>query len=391
VQGAVISVRDIGPMMAGFFGGPLGGLLGGVIAGLHRYTMGGLTAKACIVATCTIGVLCGLISNRSHDRLIRPGFAFCVGAVMELLHLAIVLIMVKPFETALDIVKQIAIPFILVNALGFAILISLMTYIENQRKLMLEQSRIHSELEAAKVIQQSLLPPITEQYPGRTEFSIRASMTPAKDVGGDFYDLFFVDSSHIAFLVADVSGKGIPAAMFMATAKLTLQNCIRDIPDLAEAITRANDALCAHNDAEMFVTAWIGVLDIPGGRVDYVCAGHNPPVLITRSGPEFLRARGGFVLGGMEGMPYKKNSLQMMPGDSIFLYTDGVTEAENVSHGLYGEDRLQKCLEMMYTAEPQLVLDRVSWDMKQHVKDAEQFDDITMLCLKRTAEGTEEK
>ena len=385
-QGAVISVRDIGPMMAGFFGGPLGGLLGGVIAGVHRYTMGGLTATACIVATCLIGVICGLISNRSHERLIRPAFAFCIGVIMEVLHLTIVLVMVKPFETALALVEQIALPFILVNAMGFAILISLMTYIEDQRNLLLEQNRIHSELEAAKVIQQSLLPPITDSYPGRAEFTVRASMTPAKDVGGDFYDIFFVDSNHIAFLAADVSGKGIPAAMFMATAKLTLQNCIRDIDGLSEAIALGNDTLCARNEAEMFVTAWIGVLDIPSGRVDYVCAGHNPPVLITPHGAEYVRTRSGFVLGGMDGMPYTQSSLQLEPGDSIFLYTDGVTEAENASHELYGETRLQMCLQPMYGADPQDVLDRVSLDMKKHVKNAEQFDDITMLCLRRTAE-----
>ncbi|MBR6969098.1 MAG: SpoIIE family protein phosphatase [Firmicutes bacterium] len=388
-QGAVISVRDIGPMMAGFFGGPFGGLLGGVIAGAHRYTMGGITATACIVATCLIGLICGLLSNLYHECLTRPGFAFCTGVIMEVLHLTTVLVMVKPFETALDLVEQIAMPFILVNALGFALLISLMSYVERQRTLLLEQNRLHSELEAAKVIQQSLLPPISESYPGRPEFSVRASMTPAKDVGGDFFDVFFVSSDRIAFLVADVSGKGIPAAMFMATAKMTLQNCVRDFEDLSEAIARANDSLCSRNEAEMFVTAWIGVLDIPTGRVDYVCAGHNPPLLLTPCGPEYLRTRGGFVLGGMESMPYRQSSLQLAPGDSIFLYTDGVTEAENTAHVLYGEDRLQTCLQDLYGADPQQVLDRVCKDMELHVKNAEQFDDITMLCLRRAAEERE--
>ena len=382
LNGAVISVRDIGPMMAGFFGGPLGGLLGGLIAGAHRLTMGGITAKACIVATCIIGVLCGLLSRRSHDQLIRPRFAFCVGIVMEALHLGIVLLMVKPFETALDIVRQIAIPFILVNALGFTLLISLTTYVEKQRNLILEQNRLQSELNTANVIQRSLLPPITDSYPGRSEFSIRASMTPAKVVGGDFYDVFFVDQDRIAFLIADVSGKGIPAALFMASAKITLQNCIRDFSDLAEAVEKANDSLCANNEAEMFVTAWIGILDIPSGRVEYVCAGHNPPVLIAREGARFIRDRGGFVLGGMEGTPYRQHSLQLQPGDSIYLYTDGVTEAMNTVRELYGEGRLQECLKWLHNVDPQTVLDRVHYDVAQHVKRAEQFDDITMLCLR---------
>ena len=120
--------------------------------------------------------------------------------------------------------------------------------------------------------------------------------------------------------------------------------------------------------------------------MDYVCAGHNPPLLLTPRGPEYLRTRGGFVLGGMEGMPYRQSSLQLAPGDSIFLYTDGVTEAENTAHDLYGEERLQTCLQDLYGADPQQVLDRVRKDMEQHVKNAEQFDDITMLCLRRAEE-----
>ena len=384
LNGAVISVRDIGPMMAGFFGGPAGGLLGGLIAGAHRLTLGGITAKACIVATCIIGLLCGLLSNRSHEQLIRPRFAFGIGVVMEALHLGIVLLMVKPFETALDIVRQIAIPFILVNALGLTLLISLMTYVEKQRNLAVEQSRIQADLNTANVIQRSLLPPITDSYPGRPEFTIRASMTPAKVVGGDFYDVFFVDPDRIAFLVADVSGKGIPAALFMASAKITLQNCIRDFGDLAEAVAKANDSLCTNNEAEMFVTAWIGILDIPTGRVDYVCAGHNPPVRISPEGASFIRDRGGFVLGGMEGMRYKMHSLQLGEGDSIYLYTDGVTEAMNAAGTLYGEEKLQNCLKYMHGADPQAVLDRVHWSISEHVNGSEQFDDITMLCLKRT-------
>nr|MCR4724966.1 serine/threonine-protein phosphatase [Clostridia bacterium] len=165
-----------------------------------------------------------------------------------------------------------------------------------------------------------------------------------------------------------------------------LQNCVRDFEDLSEAVARANNSICARNEAEMFVTAWIGVLDIPTGRVEYVCAGHNPPVLMTPHGPEYVRARGGFVLGGMEDMPYRQSSLQLDPGDSLFLYTDGVTEAENTAHALYGEDRLQICLKDLYGADPQQVLDQVRADMELHVKNAEQFDDITMLCLRRTAE-----
>lgn len=380
-SGAVISVRDIGPMIAGFMGGPWGGLIGGLICGIHRFTLGGLTASACVAATCSIGLIAGLISRKYHEIIKTPKYALVIGAIMECLHLTFVLIMVKPFETAFGIVKTIALPFILINAVGFALLISMMTYIERQRNITIAQSRLQSELEVATVIQHSLLPPINDKYPGRKEFSISASMEPAKEVGGDFYDFFFVGPDRMAFLIADVSGKGIPAAMFMATSKLTLQNCLRDISDLAEAVESANNNLCSRNEAEMFVTSWIGVLDIPTGHLEFVCAGHNPPVLITEQGAEFIRTKPCFVLAGMDGIKYRKESLDLNHGDKLFMYTDGVTEAENEFHELFTEKRLKFCLNNIKDADPDTIIKRIRSDITSHVHGSEQFDDITMLCL----------
>jgi len=176
LRGAIISVRDIGPMISGFTGGPLGGIIAGVIAGAHRLVLGGITAPACIVATCIIGLVCGFISLKWHDNLRKPYIAFVVGALMEAFHLGVVLIMVRPFETALDIVRQIAIPFILINAVGFTIMIAIITYTENKKALVEEKTRIRSELEVANVIQHSLLPVISEKYPGRREIDISAFM-----------------------------------------------------------------------------------------------------------------------------------------------------------------------------------------------------------------------
>ena len=380
-SGAVISVRDIGPMIAGFMGGPWGGLIGGLICGIYRFTLGGLTATACVAATCTIGLIAGLISLKFHEIMKTPKYAFIIGALLECLHLTYVLIMVKPFETAFEIVRQVAFPFIAINSVGFALLISMMTYIERQRNITIAQSRLQSELEVATVIQHSLLPPINDKYPGRKEFAISASMEPAKEVGGDFYDFFFVGADRMAFLIADVSGKGIPAALFMATSKLTLQNCLRDIPDLAEAVESANNNLCSRNEAEMFVTSWIGVLDIPTGHLEYVCAGHNPPVLITEEGAEFIRSKACFVLAGMEGIKYHKESLDLKHGDKLFMYTDGVTEAENEYHELFTEKRLKFCLNNIKDADPDTIIKRIRSDITSHVHGSEQFDDITMLCL----------
>ncbi|MBQ5995037.1 MAG: SpoIIE family protein phosphatase [Clostridia bacterium] len=381
LNGAVISVRDIGPMLAGFTGGPLGGLIAGLIAGLHRLTMGGITAQACVVATCCIGLICGAISIKWNKAVSKPYFAFLLSALMEAFHLSVVLVMVKPFETALDIVRQIAFPFIAVNALGFVMMITIITYTEKQRNLTIERSRLQSELEVANVIQHSLLPLINEDYPGCDGLEVSASMEAAKEVGGDFYDVFFVDSSHIAFVIGDVSGKGIPAAMFMASSKITLQNCIRDIPKLSDAVQTANNALCARNDADMFVTLWVGVLDLELGTLNFVSAGHNPPVLLHNNKADFLKFKNGFVLAGMEGAIYREHSVQLERGDTLYLYTDGVIEAEDKNHNLFGDERLLGCFDCKSGSTPTEIIDNVKHSIDDFINGNSQFDDMTMLCF----------
>ncbi len=382
LNGAVISMRDIGPMLAGFIGGPLGGLLAGVIAGLHRLLWGGVTAPACMVATCLIGLFCGIISKFNREFIKKPYWAFLVSAGMEVFHLGVVLLMVKPFDTAWGIVKQIAIAFVAMNAIGFALLMSMISYMERQNELKKERERLQSELEVATVIQHSLLPELTAAYPGRAEVAVRGSMQPAKEVGGDFYDVFFVDKDRLAFVIGDVSGKGIPAALFMANSKITLQNCIRDIPALGEAVATANNALCARNEADMFITLWVGVLDLQSGEITYVNAGHNPPVTVLSGEVSYLTKKSGLVLAGMEEVPYREHTLTLQKGDTVFLYTDGVTEAENAANELYGEDRLLACFEQMKNSAPEEVIETIKQSVEVFVNGADQFDDMTMLCFK---------
>lgn len=391
VNGAIVTIRDIGPMLAGFLAGPLAGVVAGLIAGIHRYTMGGITAEACVVATGLIGILCGWLSRDLQGRIFTPIWAFTVGVLMEGMHLIIVMLMVKPQETAEEICRQIALPFIFINATGFMMLIFLIKYIWNQKALAEERSRLRSELQAATVIQHSLLPTVTDRNPGCEELDLRASMKPAKEVGGDFYDFFFTDDTHLALVIADVSGKGIPAALFMANAKQTIQSCVRDYHDLSKAVFAANNSLCQNNDAEMFVTAWIGIINLEKGRLRYVNAGHNHPVLITDQ-PSFIRERSGVVLAAMEDMPYKENVLEMNKGDKILLYTDGITEAENSSHELFGDDRLLECLMQSYCDSVEETMKKVDQSVAGFVKEHDQFDDMTMMCFEyRGADNTEEK
>lgn len=244
-------------------------------------------------------------------------------------------------------------------------------------------ARIDKELEFAKAIQHSALPSVFPPFPNRTEFDIYALMDTAKEVGGDFYDFYFVGDDRLAFLIADVSGKGIPAAMFMMTSKTLLKSFAESGCEVSEVFTRTNDKLCESNDAGMFVTAWMGVLELKTGKVEFVNAGHNPPLVRHKDGSfEYLKSRAGFVLAGMEGICYRKNELQLSAGDEILLYTDGVTEATDANDRLYGEDRLRGFLNMVQGLTAEEVCTSVKADVDAFVGDAPQFDDITMVYLK---------
>lgn len=246
-------------------------------------------------------------------------------------------------------------------------------------------ARLDKELEVARQIQHSALPSVFPPYPNRPEFTIFASMDTAKEVGGDFYDFYLLDGDRLAFLIADVSGKGIPAAMFMMTAKTLLKTSAESGLPVEQVFQRANDKLCQGNDAGMFVTAWMGILELSTGQLTYADAGHNPPLLRRKDGQfEYLRVKPNFVLAGMEGIRYRRHELQLEPGDTLYLYTDGVTEAHNCGKQLYGEDRLLSCLERNHDKDVQSLCRRVKADVDAFAGEQEQFDDITMLCLRLT-------
>ena len=250
-------------------------------------------------------------------------------------------------------------------------------------------ARIDAELAFAKAIQHSALPSVFPPYPGRHEFDIHAAMFTAKEVGGDFYDFYFVDDDTLAFLIADVSGKGIPAAMFMMQSKTLLKNCAESGMSVEQVFTTANRKLCEGNDAGMFVTAWMGLLNVKTGALTFANAGHNPPLLKRADGSfEYLKTKAGLVLAGMEGIRYRKNELQLNPGDVIYLYTDGVTEATDAGEKLYGEARLQRLLNSRMIDSAKDLCEAVKEDVDAFVGQAEQFDDITMLCIHYNGEVT---
>ena len=240
-------------------------------------------------------------------------------------------------------------------------------------------ARIDKELEYAKKIQLSALP---TNFPKGDDYSIYAQMIAAKEVGGDFYDFYKLSDTMVAFLAADVSGKGIPAAMFMMTAKTIIKDLAERGLAVNEIFTQANEKLCENNESGMFVTAWMGILDLKTGNVQFANAGHNPPLLKRADGSfEYLKTRAGFVLAGMEGVRYRIGELTLNPGDRLFLYTDGVPEATNAENKLYGEDRLLTFMNQNASVEATELLPALKANIDEFVGEAPQFDDITMLML----------
>lgn len=257
------------------------------------------------------------------------------------------------------------------------------SYVDNLTRVTAEKERIRTELQLAAALQADMLPDGRTAFPDRKEFTLAASMTPAKSVGGDFYDFFLPDREHLALVVADVSGKGIPAALFMVVAKTVIRSHITSTENLAEAAEKINTLLCRDNRSGMFVTAWLGVLNLADGTLTFVNAGHCR-LLIRRTGGryEYLAEPGSFVLAGIEGVKYRQTSICLAPGDILFQYTDGVTEANDEAGRLYGETRLEQCLNGGTAAAPEDILALVWENVAEFQGKSEQFDDITMLAVR---------
>ena len=248
-----------------------------------------------------------------------------------------------------------------------------------RQALALEKERLDTELSLATRIQANSLP---RDFPERGEFSLCASMTPAKEVGGDLYDFFMIDDDHLALVIGDVSGKGVPAALFMMVAVSLIHHVSQGELSPAKVLQTVNSEICARNPEEMLVTVWLGILEISTGRLTAANAGHEYPAL-KRPGERFelLKDRHGFVIGGMDGMRYRDYELQLEPGGKLFVYTDGIPEANDASEALFGVERMIAALRDSEDDSPAQVLEGVQSAVAAFVGDAPQFDDLTMLCL----------
>ena len=273
---------------------------------------------------------------------------------------------------------------ILVTVISAAYLCYVIMRIQTERyeKQQKEKERLDTELTMATRIQAETLPNIFPAFPERDDFNVYASMNPAKEVGGDFYDFFLLDDTHLGIVMADVSGKGVPAALFMMVSKILIQNIAMMGNTPGEVLRFVNTQLCSNNPEQMFVTVWYGCLDLESGKLTSANAGHEYPIVKAADGNfEIIKDKHGLVLGGMPGIRYKEHEITLEPGAKLFIYTDGVPEATNANNELFGTERLLHALRMKETNTPKEILMHIDSTVKDFVKDAPQFDDLTMLCL----------
>lgn len=261
--------------------------------------------------------------------------------------------------------------------------LALKEYISNLREATAARERMESELKIARTIQMSFLPQRFPPFPEKREFDIYAAIVPAREVGGDLYDFFLLDNETLFFAIGDVSGKGVPAALFMAASKLLIKGTVNRDIEISEALARVNRELCGGNDAMMFLTYFCAALNFRTGELRYSNAGHNPPLIVRRGGkPEWLELPEGFLLGVMEESVYRTVTTHLQPGDLLFLYTDGVTEAMNADGEAYSESRLQGLLENLAGETPESIVQKVICNVQEFAGSAPQSDDITILSLR---------
>jgi sigma-B regulation protein RsbU (phosphoserine phosphatase) len=383
IGGAIANIRDLGPMIAGLIGGPWAGLAVGLIGGIHRFFTGGFTYISSSVSTVIAGLAGGLIYLYKKGKFVSVAEGLVSMAVVEIFHMALLLAIERPFQQALDLVESVSLPMVLTDALGMAIFVFIVHNYIKEKETQHNKEMIESELSVAREIQLSIVPKIFPAFPERAEFDIYALLEPAKEVGGDLFDFFLLDNDHLCFTVGDVSGKGVPASLFMAVTKTLLKakSSINLGPDMI--LSQVNADLCEDNNSAMFVTVFLGILTISTGEICFSNGGHNPPYILRENGVvEAVPKIRGLALGIMKNAKYSTAPIRLAVGDSLVVYTDGVTEAMNPAGELLGDRRLREILSSFGIGTAKEAAGHILDKTRVFANGAKQSDDITILVLK---------
>ncbi len=392
VLGAIINVRDLAPMVAGLTCGPFVGIGAGLIGAAHRMTLGGFTVIPCSLATVLAGLFGGLIWLFAGKKFVGIKIAVLFAALMEVIHMLLALLICRPLPAAIEVVENATIPMVFANALGMFIFAFIITNLENERRVQLERDglvremeRKNTELAIAAEIQKSFLPDAIAPVKG---FDIAAKSVMAKEVGGDFFDVIPFEvmrlkKGRIGILIADVSGKGIPAALFMALSRIVIRVNALWHPEPADAIRDANNIIASDSKAGMFVTVFYGIIEEEGRTLTYVNAGHNPPIVLhAQDGKMEELAATGIALGAMEDAAFTSDTVQIGAGDTVVLYTDGVTEAISGTNEMFGEDRLKKIVAESAGKPSADILSAILDAITAFARGQPQADDITLMIIR---------
>ncbi len=387
ILGATANVRDLGPMVGGLACGPVVGLGAGLIGAAYRFSLGGFTAVPCATATILAGLFGGLIFLLAGRKFIGMHGAVLFAIGMEAFHMGITLLLCRPFEQAFEVVEGVAFPMIIANATGVFIFAFIIGNLITERQTKAERDTYLSELERKKAelriahdIQMSFLPERLPEVPG---IELAALSLPAKEVGGDFYDAFPLPGGRTALVIADVSGKGVPAALFMALSRTVLRANALVPRSAREAVSEANMVIAEDAKSGMFVTLFYAVADPAKKTLTYVNAGHNPPLLFRSDGGRPLELKGtGIILGVMPDADYGEETVNLESGDIVLLYTDGITEAINPDEEQFGEKRLIETVTGCRDLSPAGIVERVRDAVVKFSGDEPQFDDLTIMVLR---------
>jgi len=385
---AIANLRDLGPLIAGLFGGPLIGLGAGLIGGIHRYLMGNFVALPCGLASVVAGFLGGLIfyiRKGQHPKIWQVAI---IAACMELIHSGLTLVLATPFEKVWETVKNLTIPMMTANAIGSSIFAFIIINLVKEKKTAAEKEKLRHELErkqveldSARQIQISFMP---ESTPILQEFQIGAFSLPALEVGGDYYDFIPITDERWGLVIGDVSGKGFPAALFMAVSRTCVRANAMGDATAFEAITKANKIISQDSSSGMFITLFYSVLDLKSKKLRYVNAGHNPPILFRNNGSGNIRVleAKGIALGVMDDIVLEELEVDLAPDDIIVFYTDGVTEANNRRKEQFGQPRLAELISRNSHLSASALVDKIKNDIMDFTQGEPQFDDFTLFALK---------
>ena len=387
IFGAIANVRDLAPMIAGLIGGPVIGVGAGLIGGIHRYFLGGFTCVPCSLATMLAGLFGGIIYLLRKGKFIGVPGAVLFAALMESFHMTLTLLLAQPYSEAVMVVEDFSMPMILSNSLGMLIFAFIISNRIKERETAEERDKYFDELERKRYelkmahdIQQSFLP---DAIPLLKGFELAALNLPAKEVGGDFYDFIPISEDKMGVTIADVSGKGVPAALFMALSRTIVRANATRSPDVVDVIQDANRLITADAKSGMFVTLFYAILDLREKTLTYVNAGHNPPVMFKGKTGELIMLRAkGIALGAMEDIELEERKIILKGGDMVVFYTDGVTEAEDEEERQFGQERLFKVIKENHNLSANDMIEKIKAAVLSFCGKQPQFDDITLMVLK---------